>query len=174
MSKRMPYAPTITLKLLRAEAITLRAHISSPIVLTDLRKTNPALARVFDDLVAQLENELVEHHRPDHNAVLERAWQEVTEFDVIGIPKDIVLRLRRDFAKRDQANAVNLLRELQKPRLMRCGLQISNGDMDRLAAAVETKKTEDRDLMLAAEYDRFHVQLFDFSRPFEESAIEKG
>src|SRR5882672_6773660 len=134
----MPYSPIVSLTLTRAEAVVLRDFAVGAAVLSDAQEKNPALALVLRDAVAQLESELVEHHRPDYGAVLARMKDEVLELEVIGIPKDIVLRVRRDFPKLHHVDAIQKIRALKGPRLMRCAVHLSGGSIDSLATAVAT------------------------------------
>jgi len=166
----MPYSPIVSLRFARAEAVVLRDFAADAFILEAVQTKNPALARILQDLVIQFEAELVEHHRPDYATVLTKMKDEVLELEVVGIPKDIVLRIRRDFSKSEHPAIVQMIRKLREPRLQRCALQISAGSLQALSNAIATALDDFRDLIVAAEYDRFKSRLFDFNRPFEEAA----
>ena len=81
-------------------------------------------------------------------------------------PPDIVARVIKDFPA-DALGAVHLgLEDLRSDRLARCALFLANGSVPKLQDAVALGKEDYRDLIMAAEYDSFHIQLRDFNRPF--------
>ena len=65
-----------------------------------------------------------------------------------------------------------LLQELGSDRLSRCALFLSRASIAGLKQAVDLGKTDWRDLIVAAEYDRKDNHLRDFNQPFPPD--EKG
>lgn len=81
-------------------------------------------------------------------------------------PPDIVDRVVRVFPA-DSLGQVHLsLEELRSDRLSRCAVFLAQGSVAKLQEAVMLGKKDYRDLIMAAEYDSFHIRLRDFNRPF--------
>jgi hypothetical protein len=82
-------------------------------------------------------------------------------------PSDIVDRVIRDFDA-DVIGQVHLwLEELGSDRLARCALFFAGGSIEGLRSAMEIARTDWRDLIVAAEYDRNKNHLRDFNLPFQ-------
>jgi hypothetical protein len=82
-------------------------------------------------------------------------------------PQDIVDRIIQDFDA-DAIGQIHLwLEDLGSDRLARCALFLARGSMEELKGAVELGRTDYRDLIVAAEYDRQDTHLRDFNRPFQ-------
>jgi hypothetical protein len=81
-------------------------------------------------------------------------------------PPDIVDRVIRDFDA-DAIGQVHLwLEALGSDRLARCALFVARGSIAGLETAVELGRTDYRDLIMAAEYDKHDNHLRDFNLPF--------
>ena len=81
-------------------------------------------------------------------------------------PPDIVERVVREFPT-DSLSQVHLcLEELRSDRLSRCAVFLAKGSVARLQEAVSLGKEDPRDLIMAAEYDSFHIRLRNFDYPF--------
>jgi len=90
---------------------------------------------------------------------------------------DIKSRIATDFGDKS-IQAVNLLRDtirlneyLNHPRILRCILFLSNGNIDNLNKNIEIAKLDPRDIMLFAEYlhrgnNEQPERLRDFNNPF--------
>jgi hypothetical protein len=63
------------------------------------------------------------------------------------------------------------LEDLASDRLSRCALFPAAGSLKKLEEEVALGRTDYRDLIVAADYDRFLIQLRDFNRPFGEEAV---
>jgi hypothetical protein len=82
-------------------------------------------------------------------------------------PPDIVERVIRDYDA-DAIGQVHLwLEDLGSDRLARCALFVARGSLEALRSAVELGRTDYRDLIMTAEYDRDDNHLRDFNRPFQ-------
>ncbi|MEO6995939.1 MAG: hypothetical protein ABI273_20210 [Lacunisphaera sp.] len=67
----------------------------------------------------------------------------------------------------DAVGQVHLwLEDLGSDRLSRCALFLAQGALQKLEEAVSLGKTDYRDLIVAAEYDRADNQIRDFNQPF--------
>ena len=87
-------------------------------------------------------------------------------------PRDIIERVSTEYPA-DAIGQVHLwFEDLKSDRLSRCALFIAQGSLEKLEKAVAMGKEDYRDLIMAAEYDSFHIQLRDFSRPFGSEDIE--
>ena len=87
-------------------------------------------------------------------------------------PRDIVDRVLEEFAA-DSIGQVHLhLEDLWSDRLKRCALFVARGSIGQLKEAVLLAQTDERDLIVAAEYDRFMIRLRDFTHPFGSETIQ--
>jgi hypothetical protein len=90
------------------------------------------------------------------------------------IASDITTRVTNDFDRPDEAGLVlSVLEDFQKQnpdlssdRIIRCMVQVANGDLDRLDQAIELAVVDYRDLIVWAEYDENRLQIRDLSKPF--------
>jgi len=81
-------------------------------------------------------------------------------------PRDIVDRLLEEYPA-DAIGQVHLwFEDLGSDRLVRCALFLAQGSLQRMEEAISLGKTDYRDLIVAAEYDRDDNQLRDFNQPF--------
>jgi hypothetical protein len=81
-------------------------------------------------------------------------------------PRDIVDRVLEEYPA-DAIGQIHLwFEDLGSDRLARCALFLAQGSLQRLEEAVSLGKTDYRDLIVAAEYDRADNQLRDFNQPF--------
>jgi hypothetical protein len=86
-------------------------------------------------------------------------------------PRDIVDRVIDEYPA-DAIGQVHLwLEDLASDRLSRCALFLAAGSLKKLEEEVALGRTDYRDLIVAADYDRFLIQLRDFNRPFGEEAV---
>ena len=81
-------------------------------------------------------------------------------------PRDMIDRVLEEFATDSIAQVHLLLEDLWSDRLKRCALFVAHGSIEKLKEAVALARTDERDLIVAAEYDRFLIRLRDFTRPF--------
>lgn len=96
-------------------------------------------------------------------------------FSTVVIAADILERVTRGFDQPDEAQlALTLLEEFvqQNPelsgeRLVRCIVQVANGDLELLGNAVRLATVDYRDLIVWAEYDEDRVRIRDLSQPFQ-------
>lgn len=94
------------------------------------------------------------------------------------IPDDIVAWVNRHFREIDRTTAIGLLEdavderdEPVEPRLLRCALIGSRGDLDRLTELVEELRIESEDVILSGEYESREgnlVKIRDLNDPFED------
>jgi hypothetical protein len=82
-------------------------------------------------------------------------------------PPDIVDRVVQDFDADAIGQAHLRLEDLGSDRLARCALFLARGSIEALRSAVELGRTDYRDLIMAAEYDRDDNHVRDFNRPFQ-------
>ena len=86
-------------------------------------------------------------------------------------PRDIVQRTIAEYPA-DAIGQVHLwFEDLKSDRLVRCALFLAQGSLQKLEEAVALGKTDYRDLIVAAEYDSFRIQLRDYNRPFGSEAV---
>ena len=86
-------------------------------------------------------------------------------------PRDIVDRVLREYPA-DAIGQVHLwLEDLRSDRLSRCALFVAQGSLQKLEGAVALGREDYRDLIVAAEYDSFLIQLRDFNRPFGSEVV---
>lgn len=89
-------------------------------------------------------------------------------------PEDIRNRVLDEYAA-DAVGHVHLLLEdlridsslglIDPDRVLRCALFLGEGSVEKLREAVKLGRTDARDLIVAAEYDRSMTRLRDFSHP---------
>jgi hypothetical protein len=91
----------------------------------------------------------------------------------VPITEDIAAQVRRDFPEADVVPVTEILVGLQREdaqlfcdRILRCLVFVSRGSFDALAQAVKLARTDFRDLIVSAEYDRNWQQVRDFNQPF--------
>ena len=86
-------------------------------------------------------------------------------------PRDIVDRVVHEYSA-DLLGQVHLwLEDLRSDRLSRCALFLARGSLKKLEEAVSLGKEDYRDLIVAAEYDSFRIQLRDFNCPFGSETV---
>ena len=86
-------------------------------------------------------------------------------------PRDIVDRVVQEYPV-DSIPQVHLwLEDLRSDRLSRCALFLADGALQKLKEAVSLGRDDFRDLIMAAEYDRFQIQLRDFNLPFGSETV---
>jgi hypothetical protein len=95
------------------------------------------------------------------------------------IPDDVVQWVNGHFRDIDRATALALLEdavdergESVEPRLLRCAVVASRGDIDRLTDLVEELRVEWKDVILAGEYESRGgelVQVRDLSQPIRDT-----
>lgn len=90
---------------------------------------------------------------------------------ILDIPDDIRFEVGQRFAEKDHETAFEILAELDKPRIMRCALHSSSGDIEDLWEALAVVRKDYRDLIFWTEYDKSGKRIWDFNRPFPEARI---
>lgn len=81
-------------------------------------------------------------------------------------PRDIVNRVIEEYPA-DVLCQIHLwFEDLGSDRLVRCALFLAEGSLQKLKEAVSLGRTDYRDLIVAAEYDRDDNHVRDFSQPF--------
>lgn len=93
------------------------------------------------------------------------------------LPPDIEARIVADFPASEHAAITNGLIGLsdatpEPTRVARCVLFVANGDLDEFERMVELARTDYRDAIVAAEYDRDLNRLRDFGWPFGEAEFD--
>ncbi len=86
-------------------------------------------------------------------------------------PRDIVDRVLAEFPADSIGQVHLMLEDLWSDRLKRCGLFVARGSVEQLNEAVSLARSDERDLIVAAEYDSFLIRLRDFDRPFGSEII---
>ena len=81
-------------------------------------------------------------------------------------PQDIIDRVVHDFPADVIGQVHLLLEDLKSDRLSRCALFLAKDSIKKLEEMVSVGKEDYRDLIVAAEYDSFRIQLRDFNRAF--------
>ena len=77
----------------------------------------------------------------------------------MGMPEDIVAKVRQDFAEDDALTVLQLLSEFHRDnpsiseRILRCIVFLAKGSFEEFVRAVEMARVDWRDLIVAAEYD---------------------
>ena len=94
------------------------------------------------------------------------------------IPDDVVAWVNRHFRDVDRATAIGLLEdavddrdEAVEPRLLRCAVIGSRGDIDRLTDLVEELRIDSEDVILSGEYESRAgnlVRVRDLNLPLED------
>jgi hypothetical protein len=88
------------------------------------------------------------------------------------IPADIESRISSDFPEEDRVSALDVIRSLaaqidrEVPRILRCVLFLSRGELPLLAYNAEQARLDYRDVIYWAEYDEQDRQVRDFNQPF--------
>ena len=86
-------------------------------------------------------------------------------------PEDIVDLVIEEYPV-DAIGQVHLwLESLNSDRLKRCALFQAKGSLQKLKEMVDLGQLDYRDLIMAAEYDKFHTRLRDFNLPFGDEPI---
>jgi hypothetical protein len=88
---------------------------------------------------------------------------------------DIAARIERDFSPGDAQAVKELLIELQREdartfgdRQLRCAVYLAHGNFSTLAYAITLGRSDYRDLIMAAEYEKgTDRRLRDFNNPFD-------
>src|SRR5271170_3881206 len=80
--------------------------------------------------------------------------------DFMPIPNDVVAWINRHFREIDRTTAIGLLEDAVdewddpvEPRLLRCAVIGSRGDLDRLTELVEELRIDSEDVILSGEYE---------------------
>jgi hypothetical protein len=91
----------------------------------------------------------------------------------MALTEDIAAQVCRDFPAGEVAPVTQLLDELRREdgqlfrdRILRCLVFVAGGRFSALADAVALARTDYRDLIVSAEYDRDWRQVRDFNQPF--------
>lgn len=93
----------------------------------------------------------------------------MTGQDRIWFPADIVKRLEGAFPNEQLATLQSQLDEYrgnEQLRVVRCIIHLAEGDTERLLHFIGAAKTDYRDVIYWAEYDRNDQRLRDFNQPF--------
>ena len=92
--------------------------------------------------------------------------------------RDIIRRIKKDFAKADEGAAIEALERASASiprwgdRFSRCAVYIAHGDLERLRLAISIGKSDWRDLIVGAEYKGMeHVR--DYNRYFGGEQVKK-
>jgi hypothetical protein len=98
----------------------------------------------------------------------------------VSLPPDVLRHVERKFAEGERAQALELLRkavlhdgEPASPRLLRCAVLSSAGDLDKLRSQVEHIAIDYRDVILEGEYEKQRgefVRMRDLNEPLTEDA----
>jgi hypothetical protein len=90
------------------------------------------------------------------------------------IPEDISAKIRQDFTAADAGVVEQRLSALWRDepglfgeRILRCIVWASQGRLSGLEHYITMARTDYRDLIVTAEYDRDWEQIRDLNRPFE-------
>ncbi len=87
----------------------------------------------------------------------------------IWLPADVVTKLEADFPNGDLATIQGLLddyKDNERLRVIRCIVQLAEGKIDRLRHFIGAAKSDYRDVIYWAEYDRNGQRIHDFNLPF--------
>jgi hypothetical protein len=86
---------------------------------------------------------------------------------------DIIEKIRSDFPQAQAEEVLSWIDAESKkkghepnPRIIRCILYLAKGSIDVFQKMKHVAEADYRDVIMAAEYDSFHIQLRDFNRPF--------
>jgi hypothetical protein len=108
----------------------------------------------------------------EHNARLFSTpliWAFGDTMSKVTVPADVLERIRVDFVNHDVARVTAILSEYSGPergRVLRCIVHLSNGSLEALREHVRNAKTDYRDVIFWAEYDRDDDHVHDFSKGF--------
>ena len=92
------------------------------------------------------------------------------------LPPDILARIAADFPADRRIEVTEALAGLAKvtrqhTRVARCVLFVANGNLEAFERMVKLARTDYRDTIVSAEYNRNERRLRDFSRPFGSNAL---
>lgn len=88
------------------------------------------------------------------------------------VPKDVMDEISQRFKLEEQPTVIELLQDIGGPRLMRCAIHYSNGDIEKLNQAFDIAKRDYRDLIFWTEYDGMEKRSYDFNRIFNEAKLK--
>jgi hypothetical protein len=92
--------------------------------------------------------------------------------DNIWLPEDVAIKLQSDFPQ-ELLSTLQALLEVYKGneqlRVLRCIIQLAEGDKERLLHFIRAAQTDHRDVIYWAEYDQNDQRLRDCNKPFEVS-----
>jgi hypothetical protein len=89
------------------------------------------------------------------------------------IARDIVEQLRKDFpANEVDARLSQLASASASERIQRCIVFASRGHPWQFEYLCKLAKIDVRDVIMAAEYDRFDTRLYDFNRAIDQARID--
>jgi hypothetical protein len=86
------------------------------------------------------------------------------------LPQDVVAKLSVDFPGEEIATLQSLLSEYkgnEQLRVIRCVVHLAEGKIDRLLHFIGAARTDYRDVICWAEYNRKDERIRDFTHPFE-------
>lgn len=90
------------------------------------------------------------------------------------IQPDIVDRVRADFAPEVVADILTQLEAASStPRIQRCIVFASRGHPWYFSYLCHLTKIDYRDVIMAAEYDRLDIRLYDFNQPLSQARIDE-
>lgn len=87
----------------------------------------------------------------------------------IWLPADVAAKLEADFPNEDLVTIQGLLDDYtgkERLRVIRCVVQLAEGNPDRLLHFIRAAKTDYRDVIYWAEYNRNDQRIHDFNQPF--------
>lgn len=92
----------------------------------------------------------------------------------MSIEAEIVERVRADFPNEALSDVLSRLEAASDtPRIQRCIVFAARGHPWYFNYLCRLAKTDYRDVIMAAEYDRLDIRLYDFTRPFSQARIEE-
>jgi len=106
-------------------------------------------------------------------------WHHVVPDSItrMALIKDIAAQVQHDFPETEVGPVSEMLDELQREdaqlfcdRILRCLVFVAHGSFTALADAVALARTDYRDLIVSAEYDRHWQPVRDFNEPFGNAA----
>jgi hypothetical protein len=90
----------------------------------------------------------------------------------MSLQDDIAQRLRDEFPGHDFNKMSDRLSSASStPRIQRCIVFASRGNSEYFDYLCDLAKSDYRDVIMAGEYDRFDIQLYDFNLPFDQAKI---
>ena len=91
------------------------------------------------------------------------------------IEADIVECIQRDFPEDSvQDILTKILAASSSQRIQRCIAFAARGHRSHLDYLCQLARIDYRDVIMAAEYDRFDTQLYDFNQPIPNARIERN